>query len=277
VILILILSGSVARADPVRCKPDLERARGLAGTAGYSNVLTCDGERLEDVYVQVGADGGITGMSWTEYQGEHLRRTIRVDRTGSVFFIVQNRGIKGGFFAQTRGTAHFVFPRDHRMTVIRDRRSRRLLLRDAAGHAWQLAGTPVEGPGMYQVSYVVEAIDGHAQPPRTIGFGLDGIVAVDLVGAGAMYLEHREPHRHGLADRRSRKYLSMRSLFHDGAGHSCAIENRYLFGPRAADPDDKSDNELRFADDGSLAAFLGERCPELDLAALGGDAAVIAR
>jgi hypothetical protein len=70
---------------------------------------------------------------------------------------------------------------------------------------------------------------------------------------------------HGLADRRSRAYLTTKSIFHDGRGHTCAVPNSKLFQPSASDPKDKSDNELRFADDDSLVKFLRSECPQLEL------------
>ena len=246
------------------CKLDRERYKSLAGTAGYGTALLCDGEQLRDVWAQFAGDGSLTGISWTEHQGEHLRRTVRIDATGRVSFLSQDKSIKGGFFAQTRGTSHFLFPRDRRMSV-KQTGKHRLVVRDFAGRTWHLQGSPAKEGTADRISYEVIAIDDKDQASRTIDFTRKGIFAVDLVAPYSLYLEHVEPHMHGLADRRSKQYVDSKSIFHDGRGHTCAVANGKLFGPRASDPKDKSDNELKFADDEALVEFLRSECPSLEL------------
>jgi len=258
------LVGFAPRAESATCT----RSDRYASLAGYGEALVCGGEPLSDVWVQFDGDD-LTGISWTEYQGDKLRRTIRVDHLGRISFISQDEAIKGGFFAQTRGTSHFLFPRGRKMSVTKHPDALRLVFRDAAGRAWHLVGKPLPRAGSPRVSYTVTAVDDHDQATHTIDFTSRGIVAVDLVAPYSLYLQHQEPHMHGLADRRARAYLAMKSTFHDGRGQTCEVANEKLFQPRAGDPDDKADNELRFADDASLVEFLGATCPKLDLTVLG--------
>jgi hypothetical protein len=257
---------SAVPADATSCKLDRDRYQDLAGTAGYGVALVCGGEQLRDVWAQFAGDGTLTGISWSEHQG-HLRRTVRIDTTGRVSFISQDTHIKGGFFAQARGTSHFLFPRDRTMSVKRTGRLR-LVVRDAAGRAWHLQGKPVMDGAIERISYTVIAIDDREQEARPIDHTKAGIVAVDLVAPYSIYLQHEEPQMHGLADRRSKAYLTTKSIFHDGRGNTCAVANSKLFQPRASDPKDKSDNELKFAGDSALVEFLAAECSNLDLKVL---------
>lgn len=262
------LAPATAAAAPCALDRTNRFADKMLGTGSWSAMLACNGTPLQDMPASFAPDGSLSGVSWTEHDGDR-RRTTYIHANGQIYFIVQDTSIQGGFSKQTRSTGHYLFPRSRPITVSRDARSGRVVVRDGAGRAWHLAPSTVERNRITHTSYRVLSIDDHEQPARPIDFTKRGIVAVDLIAPYALYLDHVEPNMHGLADRRSRQYLATKSIFHDGRGHTCAVPNSKLFQPRGEDPNDRADYELRFADDGALADFLAAECPTLDLKVLG--------
>jgi hypothetical protein len=259
-LLIICALARMAAAEPTRCT--LDRRHYQPGP-GFGEALVCDGKRMYDVLVRFDSYGSITGLIFTEYQGEYLRRSFQLYADGTIAVIAENRKIKGGFYAQSRGTRHILMPRGYPMSVEKDRDQ--LIVHDAGGHTWVLATSQFDPTREQYVSHVVKTIDGAKQPKAPIAFTEKGIVGVDFAAAKLFFLEHHQPNLSGMANRRTKAYREMKSVFHDTKAHTCAVANDQLFVPNPNDPNDPADMSFGFPDDDSLLPFLAKACPKLDV------------
>lgn len=259
-LVVLCALARTAAADPVTCK--IDRRRFQPGT-GFGEALLCDGKRYFDVSIRFDSYNSITGIIFTEYQGAHLRRNVQLYANGMVVFVVENRAIKGGFFAQSRGTHYIVMPRGYPMSIEKD--GDELIINDAGGHKWVLAATRPDPKREWTVSHTVKTIDGVKQPRVPIAFTEKGIAGINLAAARVFFLEHHQPNMSGIANRRTRAYRETKSVFHDAKSKTCAVPNDQLYVPNPNDPNDPSDMAFGFPDDDSLMPFLAKACPKLDL------------
>ncbi|MEO8706119.1 MAG: hypothetical protein ABI867_39180 [Kofleriaceae bacterium] len=262
VVVALALIPGLAAAAP--CTFD----RRVAGVRGFSDSLRCNGQKVDDMSISVGANGAIIGISWNEYQGSKLDRTITLYETGAVVFIAHDESIQGGYSAKTRMVMQYVFPRRQAITV--ERGSQGLLtIRDHAGNAWLLVPIRVPDDVRRRTSYLVASVARANMSTVPIELGSRrGVAGIDLGTTPVMWMQHERLSMGGFDDTRSQRYKKLKSTFHDGKGGSCAVANADLFVPSTVDPKDKFDDKFRFTDDGALAEFLATACPKLDLAAL---------
>jgi hypothetical protein len=259
--LVLVLPlARAADADPVPCSFMMQHA----SPDGFADILTCGAKRYRGISVRVQPDGRLTGVYFTEHQGKQLERAFQIYDSGQLAFVVTDKSIRGGFWAQSRGTSYELFPRGATMSI--EQVDDGLLVHDAAGHTWHLLETPIDAN---YSSYAVVSIDGVAQKRVPIKFTERGITGLNLDAVHPFYLQYQQPDFSGIASRRTRAYRETRSIFHDEHGRTCAIANAKLFVPNPKDPNDPSDMAFGFTDDPSLETFLATACPKLDLAPLG--------
>jgi hypothetical protein len=226
---------------------------------GFADILVCDGVRHRGISVKVDKAGTLLGVSWIEHQGKK-ERNYQLHADGTLGFVVVDDTIDSPkFSAKARTTQYQILPRGKRMWI--DAIKGGLVVHDAGGHSWHLAATPIDD---VYTSYRVAHVDGAVQDQRPIEFTEGGLVGVDLAAAGVFFLQHRQPSFGGYADRTTRAYREMTSIFHDEAGNTCAVANEKVMIGNPNDPKDKTDMAFRFTDDAALDRFLADQCPKLD-------------
>lgn len=250
----------VAAAEPqvTSCQVDARRYRG-----GYADLLYCGSERIRGLSVQASGHE-LTGVSWRQQDGTR-ERSITLDHTGQVFFLVHDDAIRGGFYAKSRALWRHVFPRRHEIRI--ERTQDALHVHDPAGNTWTLTPTPMKSQ---RVSWAVSAINGKPQRLAKMDHSERGVIGADLRALGSVVLYRKERGGHGLQDRRSPAYHRTKSVFVDARGARCEVANGELFGPNPNDPDDRYDNVFRFRDDAPVRELLERACPKLDVGALAG-------
>jgi hypothetical protein len=255
----LVSAVGAAEAAPRPCGYMMQ----YATADGFADILVCDGVRHRGISVKVDQAGTLLGVSFTEHQGKK-ERNYQLHADGTLGVVVVDDTIDSPRFSvKARTTQYQILPRGKRMWI--DAVKDGLVVHDAGGHSWHLVATPIDD---FSTSYRVAHIDRAAQEKRPIEFTEGGLVGVDLAAARVFHLQHRQPSFGGYADRTTRAYREMTSIFHDEAGNTCAVANAKVMVPNPNDPKDKTDMAFRFADDAALDRFLADQCPKLERAPL---------
>ncbi|MBL9013804.1 MAG: hypothetical protein JNL83_06500 [Myxococcales bacterium] len=259
--IVLLAATRTAEAAPRPCGYLMQ----YATADGFADILVCDGVRHRGISVKVDKGGTLLGVYWTERQGKK-ERNYQLHADGTLGFVVVDGTIDSPkFSAKARTTQYQILPRGQRMWI--DAIKGGLVVHDAGGHSWHLVATPIDD---LSTSYRVAHVERAAQSVRPIEFTEAGLVGVDLAAAGVFFLQHRQPSFGGYADRTTRAYREMTSIFHDEAGNTCAVANAKVMVANPNDPKDKTDMAFRFTDDAALDRFLADQCPKLDRSPLQG-------
>src|SRR5437868_5621735 len=113
----VLVSTRSASAAPKPCSYLMQ----YATPDGFSDILVCDGVRHRGISVQVTKAGELTGVYWTEHQGEKGRdkeRNYQLHADGTLAFVVVDNGIQSPkFSAKARTTMYQIMPRGRAMWI----------------------------------------------------------------------------------------------------------------------------------------------------------------